>query len=60
LSGLPIGSTKLDRHITTTVETLETADVSEHMKHDDKDHGVNMSQSKMILMDGELQGDDRK
>jgi len=56
LASLPVGPTKPDRHFTTTIEILETADVSEYMKYGDKDHGVNMSQSKMIPMDGELQG----
>lgn len=34
-----IGPPKPDRHITTTLEIMETADVSEFMKYGDKDHG---------------------
>ena len=34
-----IGPPKPDRHITTTLEIMETADVSEFMKYGDKDYG---------------------
>jgi len=34
-----IGPPKPDRHITTILEIMETADVSEFMKYGDKDHG---------------------
>jgi hypothetical protein len=33
-----IGPPKPDRHITTTLEIMETADVSEFMKYGDKEH----------------------
>jgi len=39
-----IGPPKPDRHITTTLEILETADVSEFMKYGDKDHGPDTSE----------------
>lgn len=39
-----IGPPKPDRHITTTLEILETADVSEFMKYGDKDHGPDSSE----------------
>lgn len=39
-----IGPPKPDRHITTTLEILETADVSEFMKYGDKDYGPDTSE----------------
>jgi hypothetical protein len=39
-----IGPPKPDRHITTTLEILETADVSEFMQYGDKDHGPDSSE----------------
>jgi len=38
-----IGPPKPDRHITTTIEILETADISEFMKYGDKDRGTDTS-----------------
>ncbi len=34
-----VGPPKPDRHITTTLEIMETSDVSEYMKYGDKNHG---------------------
>lgn len=39
-----LGPPKPDRHITTTLEIMETADVSEFMKYGDKDHGPDTSE----------------
>lgn len=39
-----MGPPKPDRHITTTLEIMETADVSEFMKYGDKDHGLDTSE----------------
>jgi hypothetical protein len=39
-----IGPPKPDRHITTTLEIMETADVSEYMKYGDKNHGADPSE----------------
>jgi len=55
-----IGPPKPDRHITTTIEILETADVSEYMKYGDKDHDANMSEQDDPEGSGELQEDERK
>jgi hypothetical protein len=39
-----VGPPKPDRHITTTIEIMETSDVSEYMKYGDKGHGADPSE----------------
>jgi hypothetical protein len=55
-----IGPPKPDRHITTTIEILETADVSEYMKYGDKDRGAYAPEQDDLEGSGEEQEDERR